>query len=101
VNVQDDPVLVLGPTSADDLQMAPNQVLAYQGRYYLYYSGLGHRPEWSVCLAVSDDLIHWQKWTGNPVLPYANNETSGYLVFDGERFRLYTVNSQLRVHLPR
>ena len=49
---------------------------------------------------VSDDLVHWTKYTGNPILPADDahpKRSSGTLIFDGERHRLYTTHPDVRV----
>jgi len=103
-NVQDDPVLQPGPELYDQTKVAANQVIHYEGNYYLYYHGYGGRKpstEWTTNVAVSKDLIHWKKFPGNPLLPVSENKSSGILVDDGERFRLYTMHPEVNVHFPR
>jgi len=101
VNVQDQPVLTLGPGPEDDLQVTLNQIVVHRGRYYAYFSGLGRERRWSTNLAVSDDLISWRKYAGNPLLPIADDQTSGIVVADRAGFRLYTMRGDgtLHVHL--
>jgi len=102
-NVQDEPVLVPGPKRYDRKYVALNQIVRDKGRYYAYYHGSPgeHRPAlWSTNLAVSTDLIHWKKYPGNPLQPLRENKSSGILVNDGKRFRLYTMHNQVRVHFP-
>jgi len=104
VNVQDDPVIALGPGKYDKAQVAMNQIVKHGGRYYAYYHGSGSesRPQlWTTNVAVSDDLIHWTKYAGNPLFPEADNLSSGILVHDGKQFRLYTMHDRVRVHFPR
>lgn len=98
-NVQDTPVLSLGPDLVDDQRVALGQILKYQGRYYAYYNGQGRLLAWTTNIAVSDDLIHWKKYAHNPVLPASSNKTSGVLVDDGERLRLYTMTGQVDLFL--
>jgi len=38
---------------------------------------------------------------GNPVLPVKDNKSSGVLVHDGVRYRLYTMHAAVRVHSAR
>jgi beta-1,2-mannobiose phosphorylase / 1,2-beta-oligomannan phosphorylase len=52
-------------------------------------------------VAVSDDLIHWTKYEGNPIFPLEENKSSGILVHDGKQFRMYTMHDQVHVHFPK
>lgn len=102
-NVSDDPVIELGPESYDDRQVALNQIIKYKGRYYAYYHGSGKVKTrlWCTNVAVSEDLIHWAKYEGNPIFPLEENKSSGILVHDGRQFRLYTMHDQVHVHFPK
>ena len=104
-NVSDAPVLSPGPESYDKAAIALNQIVPYAGRYYAYYHGSpgeGRTWQWCTCVAVSDDLRQWTKYPENPLLPLANNQSSGVLIHDGDRFRLYTMHAQVEVHFgPR
>lgn len=102
-NVQDEPVLTPGPEHYDEHQVALNQIIKHSGRYYAYYHGssLNHDPgKWTTNVATSEDLIHWTKYPDNPLLPVAENKSSGILVDDGQRFRLYTMHPEVNVHFP-
>lgn len=100
-HVQDEPVLRPGPADNDRLLIAANQVIFYQGRYYLLYHGtstpLSPRT-WTTNIATSTDLIHWVKYPGNPLV--SGNRSSGILVPDGDKFRLYTMHDRVEVFLP-
>lgn len=101
-NVQDDPVMRPGPGYYDKKYVAVNQMIEYQGRYYIYYHGLGEtNGNWTTSIATSTDLIRWAKYPQNPLVPVESNKSSGILIHDGERFRLYTMHDQVRVHFPR
>lgn len=106
-NVQDKPVIILGPGEYDKEQVALNQVIKYNGRYYAYYHGAGaplpgaRNRLWCTCVATSTDLIHWEKYDRNPLFPLEENKSSGILVPDGERFLLYTMHDQVVRHVPR
>ncbi len=103
-NVQDEPVLSLGPDNYDKDQIALNQIVKYGGRYYAYYHGLGRGASprgWCTAVATSTDLIHWEKYPGNPLFPLKENKSSGILVHDGKQFRLYTMHNEVHVHFPR
>lgn len=99
VNLQDEPVLGLGPKEYDIAAIAANQVVKYKGCYYLYYHATSdHRWAnsqvlWSSNVAMSTDLIHWIKYPGNPVVEV--DHSSPILVFDGEKPSLYTMHSDV------
>jgi beta-1,2-mannobiose phosphorylase / 1,2-beta-oligomannan phosphorylase len=100
-NVSDEPVLKKGPGESDREMIALNQIIKYQGRYYAYYHGSGSKKKprfWTTNVAVSSDLIHWKKFAGNPLLPTKANKSSGILVYDGKRFRLYTMHDEVHLH---
>ena len=100
--VQDEPVLARGPEEYDKYAVALNQITKYKGRYYAIYHANGHpqrRGPWTTCIAVSDDLVRWKKFSKNPVL--RDNFSSGQLVHDGKQYRLYTTHPDVRVFFPR
>jgi hypothetical protein len=103
-NVQDEPVIELGPNDYDYNQIAMNQIIRHRGRYYAVYHGAKKSDDpklpslWSTGLATSTDLIHWKKFSGNPLRPTAENKSSGLLIYDGDRFRLYTMHNEVNVH---
>lgn len=101
-NVQDEPVIGLGPAEYDRRAVALNQVVRFRGRYYGVYHANAD-PEWkgpwTTCLAVSDDLVRWEKYPGNPVI--RSDHSSGILVPDGEGFLLYTMHPAVRLWRPR
>jgi hypothetical protein len=103
-NVRDEPVLKPGPGAYDRDLIALNQIIKHKGRYYAYYHGCASRgPQarlWSTAVATSTDLIHWEKYPGNPLQPVAENKSSGIVVRDGDRFRLYTMHPAVYVHMP-
>ncbi|MEP6847124.1 MAG: glycosylase, partial [Panacibacter sp.] len=99
-NVQDEPVLKMGPETYDQFAVAMNQVVKYKGLYYGYYHGSAFKDwhEWSTNVAVSNDLVHWKKYAGNPII--GNNKSSGILVNDGKRYLLYTMHPEVNVYFP-
>lgn len=102
-NVQDDPVLTLGPKEHDRLMIALNQIVKHKGRYYAYYHGSGspEKPRlWSPAIATSTDLIHWTKYPQNPLRDPKENRSSGIVVPDGDQFRFYTMHGQVDLFLP-
>lgn len=103
-HVQDEPVFVPGPEPFDKYGIAWNQIIKYRGRYYAYYHGATRPPMhgWTVCVAVSTDLVHWKKYPKNPLLP--PKSSSGILVHDGKQFRLYVMgidDHRVEVYFPR
>lgn len=99
-NVQDEPVIDKGPESYDKFGVALNQVIKYKGMYYGFYhaTALEDWSEWSTNVAVSRDLIHWKKYSKNPIMK--ENKSSGLLVYDGSQYRLYTMHPQVCLHFP-
>lgn len=98
-NVDDEPVLKMGPDPYDAHAVAMNQVIKYNGLYYGYYHASAFKDwhEWSVNIAVSKDLIHWKKFEGNPII--GNNKSSGIVVKDKIGFRLYTMHRRVDLFL--
>lgn len=105
-NLQDEPVLLPGPDKADRDLIAMNQIVKHNGRYFAYYHGAAANPDktkqnlWSTNIAVSDDLIHWEKYENNPLQPITENKSSGILIHNGKNFRLYTMHGKVDVHYP-
>ena len=103
-NWQDEPIMLPGPGKADRDLIAMNQIIKYKGHYYAVYHGTAINSDktkknlWSTNIAKSDDLIHWQKYKKNPLLPISENKSSGILVHDGKSFRLYTMHGKVDVH---
>ena len=79
-NVKDDPVLACGPDAYDSAAVALNQVVKRGGYYYAFYHANAHRPwaDWTTNVARSRDLVHWEKYPGNPIIK--NNCSSAILV---------------------
>lgn len=100
-NLQDEPVIAKGPARYDQHAVALNQVIQYRGRYYGYYHGTAEEPwkDWTTNVAVSDDLLHWKKYPGNPIV--TGDKSSGIVVFDGQGYRLYTMHPDVRVYFHR
>lgn len=103
-HVQDEPVLSPGPGAYDRDLVAMNQIIKHRGRYYAYYHGsakTGPKAKlWSTNVATSRDLIHWEKYAGNPLQPVEQNKSSGIVVRDGDKFRLYTMHPSVYLHVP-
>jgi len=103
-HVQDEPVMKPGPDEYDRDQIAVNQVIKHQGKYYAFFHGSAQSgPKaklWTTNVAVSDDLIHWKKYAKNPLFPTEKNWSSGILVNDGKRWLMYTMHPEVRRHVP-
>ena len=99
-NVQDEPVIAMGPEIYDQFGLAVNQIVKFKGWYYAYYHGTAFEDwhEWSTNVAASKDLVHWKKYGQNPIM--GENRSSGILVPEGNKFRLYTMHDKVEVHLP-
>ena len=97
-NVQDEPVIKMGPEAYDLFAVAMNQVVRYKGLYYGYYHASAFKDwhEWSTNIAVSSDLIHWKKYEKNPII--GNNESSEIVLKDGNGFRLYTMHRKVNLY---
>jgi sucrose-6-phosphate hydrolase SacC (GH32 family) len=101
-NVSDEPVLACGPEAYDRHGIAIDQIVRFRGRYYAYYhaSPAADRSCWQTCIATSTDLVRWEKWAGNPLLPVDPahpKRSSATLIHDGARHRLYTTHPDVRV----
>ncbi len=105
-NLQDDPVMRPGPEKADRDLIAMNQIIKYKGTYYATYHGTAVNADktkknlWSTNIAKSNDLIHWTKYRDNPLLPISENKSSGILIHDGKKYRLYTMHDKVDLHFP-
>ncbi len=101
-NVQDEPVLHCGPDAYDKKMIAMDQVVKRDGVYYAYYHGLvpnTNTADWTSAIAASTDLIHWQKYAGNPLI--RGDKSSPVLVEDDTGFRLYTMHPAVCVYFPQ
>jgi len=100
-NKQDEPVIKMGPEIYDQFAVAMDQIVKYNGKYYGYYHASEFKDwhEWTSCMAISEDLIHWKKYEGNPIM--REDKSSPILVHDGEKYRLYTMHPEVCVHFPK
>lgn len=98
-NVRDTPVLAMGPEPYDRYAVAVNQVIKRDGVYYAFYHANAHRPwkDWTTNVARSRDLIHWEKYPGNPII--AGNCSSATLVATPQGDRLYTMHPDVKVFI--
>ena len=102
-NIQDEPVLSRGPQSYDSKLLALDYIIKYKDKYYAYYHGIGPGDNgqqwgnWTVSVAVSTDLVNWEKYPKNPIII----SNSPILVHDGRQYRLYTMHPEVNVYFPR
>ncbi len=105
-NVQDEPVLKMGPTVYDSEAVAANQIVKYEDKYYMFYHGSSN-PDWmkpgvvsvwTSNVARSSDLIHWVKYSDNPIVE--GDHSSPILVFDGKEYTLYTMHDKVWRYNP-
>jgi hypothetical protein len=100
-NVQDEPVLAMGPDAYDLYAVAIDQVFKLDGVYYAYYHANSHNPwtkDWTTNIARSKNLVHWEKYPGNPLI--GNDSSSSVLVTVGTGTRLYTMHPEVRAFEP-
>ena len=99
-NVKDDPVIACGPEPYDATAVALNQVVKRDGYYYGFYHANAHRPwkDWTSNVARSRDLVHWEKYPGNPIVR-GDSSSSLVVPVDG-RLRLYTMHPEVRAFEP-
>jgi sucrose-6-phosphate hydrolase SacC (GH32 family) len=102
MNVQDNPVITMGPERYDQAAVAVNQIVKRDGVYYAFYHANAERPwkDWTTCVARSPDLVHWEKYPGNPIIK--NNCSSAIFVRTprGED-RLYTMHPDVKLFVPK
>ena len=100
-NVQDEPVMTMGPDAYDRHAVAFDQIFRRDGVYYAIYHANSHDPwqkDWTTCIARSRDLVHWEKYPGNPLI--RNDSSSGMVVPVDGRLRLYTMHPEVRAFEP-
>lgn len=99
-NIQDEPVLKRGPEKYDERMLASNQVIKFNDKYYMFYhaTAVDNTGIWTSNVAMSEDLIHWVKYPGNPIVP--GDHSSPILVYDGEKYRLYTMHPTVWLYFP-
>lgn len=100
INVQDTPVIAKGPEAYDSQAVALNQIVKRGGVYYAFYHANAHKPwrDWTSNVARSRDLVHWEKYPGNPIVK--DNCSSPVLVETPEGDRLYTMHPEVRAFRP-
>lgn len=100
-NVQDEPVLKMGPEKYDSGAVAANQIIKHDGKYYMYYHGSSN-PDWmnpgvvalwTSNVAMSTDLVNWIKYPNNPIVE--GDHSSPVIVFDGIQYNLFTMHDKV------
>lgn len=82
-----------GPDRCDYLGARDVWVWQHEGRYYMHYDGSGPKG-WLVCLAVSKDLVNWQKQgavidLGAPGSDDSASASYGTTYFDGKKWYMF------------
>jgi len=99
--VQKEPVLSPGPGKYDNIALAADCIVKIDHRYCMYYHATAETPwnRWCVCLAYSDDLIHWTKYEKNPIGYYGD---APMLVFNGKACLLFVTDSgrEMKLYFP-
>ena len=68
-NIAPEPIIDVGePGSWDENHALDPAAILHGGKVFLYYTGSSPRADRSVCLAVSDDGMHFRKYERNPVV---------------------------------
>ena len=68
-NILPEPIIdVGGPGSWDERHVLDPAAILVGGKVFLYYTGSSPKADRAVCLAVSDDGIHFRKYEQNPVI---------------------------------
>ena len=91
-----------GPGDYDKSMIALNQIVKYRGQYFAFYHGSGR--------AAAHPHLEYRRgplattWcTGRNIPAIRSSQgdrSSGIVVFDGRRLRLYTMHPQVDVYLP-
>lgn len=105
-NVQDDPVLTMGPEKYDAGAVAANQIIKHEGKYYMYYHAStnpdwmkpGVAALWTSNVAMSTDLMNWTKYPNNPIVE--GDHSSPIMVYDGKEYKLFTMHDKVWLYNP-
>ncbi len=75
------PVLAAGPSGSWDEGGVQAPSVIWNGTLYLmYYTGANRTFASDIGLASSKDMVHWQKYEGNPILTRTANKWDAYSV---------------------
>jgi len=71
------PVITRGDAGTwDEFAIEPHSIIYINGEWRLYYCGLDTDNVWRIGYANSSDLIHWTKYSANPIMSPVLPETS-------------------------
>jgi len=85
-NINPEPIIdVGGPGSWDERHALDPAAILFHGKVFLYYTGSSPRADRAICLAVSEDGVHFRKYENNPVIIGGGPE----VVFRDSSFYLY------------
>ena len=62
------PVLDVGEQDWESHRVTYPFVIREAGKYHMCYTGMSRRLPYRIGMAVSDDLVHWRRYGGNPVI---------------------------------
>lgn len=62
------PALTTQEGEFDNYQIWSPAVVEFEGKYWMFYTGVNFNIAQAICLAVSDDLYNWERVSGNPIL---------------------------------
>jgi beta-1,2-mannobiose phosphorylase / 1,2-beta-oligomannan phosphorylase len=99
INVQDEPVMSPGPADYDNQQIAFDQVIKHRDAYFAFYHSCSKETPkmWGTNIARSTDLVHWQKYALNPLIP---DKSSGMVVAASDGLLLVTMHDQIDLFCP-
>ena len=68
-NIQSDPVIDVGPPGSwDETHVLDPATVLVDGTVFLYYTAVSPKADRAVCLATSNDGVHFRKFEKNPVI---------------------------------
>lgn len=93
------PVLETRATGFDTYQVWAPHIIKHAGKYWMFYAGVNDSATQAICLATSEDLYHWERHEGNPIitsLPWGYWDTTHWsdcrdpmVLKDGDTFYCY------------
>ena len=64
----EEPVLETVKEGFDTYQVWAPHIIEHAGKYWSFYTGVNDSVSQAICLATSEDLFHWERYEGNPLL---------------------------------